>query len=233
MEAVARRNRLQLILRPVTPQGQTRLTSHFLRVLDEERLVLSPPVDSTGAKVFLPVGWSLGLHFGLGPLWFQAASEVLAQGPVALGGPHCVDALVIRTPARLSSRTGRNEPRVPLLESRALSASLWPLRDVLQERLEAAFAGRVMDVSEHGLGIRLSEPCPLEVGQWAAIRLDLADQPEQSLWRGLLKHVTPQGPGQWLAGFSDVAELSPGELPILAEQLAQLPGQANQPKRGR
>ena len=70
-EGIARRVRVYLVLKPVRPQGDSRLVSRLLGEQGLDRLVLEAPRGNAG-KVHIPVNWDVGISFSMGGYLLQA-----------------------------------------------------------------------------------------------------------------------------------------------------------------
>jgi hypothetical protein len=220
IEASARRLRVDLVLTSVVPQGERRLISRFLGIESPRRIILAPPETAGGRKVFVPAGWVMGMSFDLANVWFQASTTVL-EHCMFQQSPTCrVDALAVEQPTKLLSANRRGAPRHEVDAGRALFATIWSTQRVTDENLAPLVAGRLQDWSEKGLGVRLGEPLNLTTGQGAVIRLESPAENGNIFLQGVLRHCTPLGDGNWLAGFGNVGELRPGEALSLMSFLA-------------
>jgi hypothetical protein len=220
IEAAARRLRVDLILTSVLPKGERRLISRFLGLDSPRRIILAPPETAGGKKVFVPAGWVMGMSFDLANVWFQATTTVLEHCMFQQSPTRRVDALAVEQPNKLLSANRRGSPRQQVDAGRTVFATIWSAQRVTDEDLATLAAGRLQDWSPTGLGVRLGQPLDLATGQGAVICLENPADNGSIFLRGLLRHCTPLGDGNWLAGFGDVAELRPGEALSLMSFLA-------------
>jgi hypothetical protein len=223
LEAVARRARVDLVLRPVKPETAKWLQTHVLGVASPKALALSPPQTSRGDKVFVPEGWQLGMSFELGNLWLQARTKVLDHCQFPLRPTQRVDALVVERPNQILSTGRRRRPRQQVDLSGRVAATLWPGECVEAADFMRPYVGELVNWSEFGLGIRLPQDPALEVGTKAIIRLEKAGAAERYFVWAVLKHCTCDQEGSWIVGFGDVVTTGPGEAVSLMEFLAASP----------
>lgn len=220
IEAAARRLRVDLVLSSVLPGGESRLISRFLGLESPRRIILAPPETAGGHKVFVPTGWAMGMSFDLANVWFQGTTTVLEHCMFQQSPTRRVDALAVEQPAKLLSANRRGAARHQAGADRTLFATIWSARRITDENLASLAAGRLQDWSETGLGVRLGESLNLATGQDAVICLESPADKESIFLRGVLRHCTPLGDSNWLAGFGDVADLRPGEAISLMSFLA-------------
>ena len=114
-QAAANAVRVDLVLDAVTPHTDTRLISRALG-LCPDGLALATPASANGRKVYLPGDWELGLSFELGRLWFQARTVVLRHTFFDCGRGCRADAVLVRSPDRLTSCNRRRSVRHRALE---------------------------------------------------------------------------------------------------------------------
>lgn len=224
IEAAARRLRADLIMSPVTPDGETRLISRFVGVECPGRVIIEPPFTGEGVKVFIPDGWELGISFDLANVWIQAKTRVLEHCMFYHAPTHRIDALAVELPPKVLSSNRRSERRYGRLEAGPTFAAIWPAGRDHEERLAPLASGRLQDWSASGLGIRVNEPTDLATGQQAVIRLSCASSQESVFMRGTLRHCTPLGDGSWVVGFGDITGLEAGEEIDLKALLASPAG---------
>jgi hypothetical protein len=221
VEAAARRARVDLVIKPVTPGGDRRLISRFLGIPGAGRLALAPPQTVRGKKVFLPVDWQVGMSFDLADIWFQATTNVLEYGMFQQYATRRVDALIVKQPTKLiSSRNRRQRPREQVDPAKPFLAAIWSAEDVADTKHKPLQVGRLHDWTEGGLGVRLAEPLALGVGERVIVRLDRALTGESVFVWGTFRHCTPTETGIWLAGFGEATNVRPGEAVSLMEFLS-------------
>lgn len=221
LEAVARRARADLVLKPVTPKGQPRLISQFLLLRREGELVLAMPQSAANDKVFVPVGWQMGVGFEVGGYWHQGLTELIDHWQAPVHPCLRSDAIVIRAPAELISRPARSAGRITADPSKLIFVAMWLIAEAIEGRLAAFELGRVVDQSDGGMGLRLEREPRLAVSQAVAIVTHSAGQHNAWIGKGTVRHISPCGDGQWVTGLGDVRELAPGEFPALSEYLAR------------
>ena len=220
IEAVARHARVDLILSPVVADGERRLISHFLGREAPSRLILAPPKKADGQKVFVPVGWDLGMSFDLANVWFQATTTVLEHCMFRQSASHRVDALAVEHPTQRLSATRRGAPRRCADPARPFTAIIWSAERVVDARLSPLQVGMLQDWSATGLGARLRHPLGLAPGDRAIICLERVTGEESIFLWGVLRHCTATDDGYWLAGFGDLTDMRPGEAVDLMSFLA-------------
>jgi len=228
IEAAARRLRADLVMKPVTPDGETRLISRFIGVESPQRVILAPPVTARGRKVFVPDDWELGISFDLANVWFQAATRVIEHCLFYRSPTTRIDALAVAMPANLHSRNRRQSPRHDPPTDAATFATIWPVDRIEDENLAPLAKGRLQDFSATGLGVRLGEPIDLPTGMSAVICLETSSGNESAFLRGILRHCSPLGDGNWVVGFGDITGLEPGEAINLMTLLAA-PAESRKP----
>jgi len=212
IEAAARRLPAILVVSPVRPGAERRLSSRFLGVAGPGRLALTPPANSRGEKVFLPVGWQVGLSFELGDIWFQSTTNVLEHSMFALFPTKRVDAVIVAQPRKILSTNRRQSPRHKADPAKPFAATIWPGTYAENEAIEPLVAGRLYDWSREGLGVVVDRPLELEAGERVVLRLERARTDECMVVWATLRHCSRlEGTDQWLAGFGDVAPVGPGE----------------------
>ena len=205
---------------PVVADGDRRLISHFLGLEDPCRVILAPPKTGNGKKVFLPVGWELGMSFDLANVWFQATTTVLEHCMFRQSPSQRVDALAVKQPQQLLSANRRSTPRRRADPARPFTATIWSAQRVADTKLAPLQVGMLQDWSAAGLGARLWRPLDLAPGDRAVICLDsVAGEDSVFLW-GVLRHCTATEDGCWLAGFGDLTDMRPGEALDLMSLLA-------------
>jgi len=220
LEAAARRLRVDLVLKPVTPGTDTRLRSRFLGIRNPDRLVLAVPQTRRGKKVFVPNGWDLGIGFELEDQWLQARTTVVGHCLYPVHATRRVDGLMVQRPDEILSRSPRRKPRCEVDPSRLVTATLWAVECLESTNFATQAVGRILNWSETGLGVRLSARPPLRAGMEVLVRLETEDTEETPIYRGVLKHCTAHETGTWLAGIGEVTHVQPGEALTLAEFLA-------------
>ena len=225
VEAAARRARVDLVIKPVTPGGDKRLTSRFLGLAGPERLALDPPKTVKGKKVFIPVDWLVGMSFELADIWFQATATVLEHYMFQQFTTRRVDALIVKQPTKVISSPNRREtPRRQVDPAKPFLATVWVAEDMADTKHKSLVVGRLCDWTGDGLGVRLAKPLALDVGVRVIVRLDRAVTGECIFLWGTFRHCTSAGDGTWLAGFAEVTNVGPGEAVGLMEFLAASPG---------
>jgi len=220
IEAAARRLRADLVISPVTPDGQTRLISRFAGVEGPGRVILEPPVTADGGKVFIPDGWELGISFDLANVWFQATTRVLEHCMFYQAPTRRIDALAVKLPAKVLTGNRRAEPRHAPPPGGPTFVTIWPGGRIDDEDAAPLATGRLQDWSASGVGIRLTEPLDLATGAAAVLCLTGPSGGESVFLRGVLRHCTSLGDGTWVAGLGDAAGLRPGEAVSLMSLLA-------------
>jgi hypothetical protein len=223
LEAVARRARVDLVLNHV-PQGvQSRLISRFLRLQGADRLILDIPVDE-GRKVYIPAGWSVGMAFSVGQYFLQATTTVIGTCPCPLYKTRRVDALLVDRPTRIIAADRRRNPRHQIDPHVYVFVSLWPASCLVAGDPAVTRIGRVLNYSQDGLGVRLEAPLDCGIGTEMILRLEQGRADEYPIYRAILRHHTQDPDGLWLAGFGEVAELTPGGASSLIEAIAAAGG---------
>jgi len=215
-DAVARRVRVDLVLKPVTAESDSRLISRFLGTHESDLIALETPHDASGRKVFVPVGWQLGLSFELGNLWLQATGVVKGHDQFPLLPTRRVDVILIARPSEMTSCNRRQSPRYPINPSSPVTATLWPGN----QDPAAKTMGRVLNWSEGGLALQLPAAPKIHAGEEVVLRLEALNAREALILRGHLKHYTCQGDGAYLAGIGDLVEVEPGQSPGLMRFLS-------------
>ena len=205
-QAAANAVRVDLVLDAVTPHTDTRLISRALG-LCPDGLALATPASANGRKVYLPGDWELGLSFELGRLWFQARTVVLRHTFFDCGRGCRADAVLVRSPDRLTSCNRRRSVRHRLPPGQRTSIRLWPAPTGSAEPAPPAdaLAGVLGDFSAGGLGIELWAEPNLERGCEILVQLRLGGA-DDVLLRAMVKHCTPL-PDRWHVGLGDIAEL--------------------------
>ncbi len=211
VEAAARHVRVDLVLDSVVPEGERRLISRFLGVENPSRIILAPPQTARGKKVFLPARWQVGMSFDLANVWFQATTKVIEYCMFQQSPTQRVDALAVEQPTKLISANRRSAPRYRVAPARKFFAKIWPEERLTDDKLAPIHTGKLQDWGQAGLGVRLREPANLATGLGAVLCLESETGTDSRFLRGILRHCTPLGNGDWLAGFGDVADLRPGE----------------------
>ena len=223
LEAVARRVRADLVLKPVRPKTDRRLLSRFLGTRNEAGLVLATPQTPKGEKVLIPVGWSLGLSFELAGMWVQACTSVLERCLFSVYPTRRVDGLVVQWPEEVLTANRRRRPRLEVDPSRPFAVTLWQVEDLNRGNFAPLQEGQLTNWSDGGLGIKLARALDLDLGTRLAIRLQRGKTGECLMVWGVLKHCSIDAAGSWVAGFGDVVDIAPGEAVELIESLAGLP----------
>lgn len=217
-DAVARHLRVDLVLKPVTAETPPRLISRFLAIQDDDTVVLEMPHDANRHRVFVPVGWQLGMSFELGDLWVQAVSTVCGHDLFPLHPTRRIDALLVVRPNTIASCNRRRSPRLPVNDQAPVAAMFWP--ENADITVAAGAAGRVRNWSDNGLAVELPANPRIQAGADVVVRLEASGARECLILRGRFKHCTRQDDGTWLAGMGDLAEIQPGESPKLMEYLS-------------
>ena len=210
MEAAARRARVDLVLAPVVPGGDRRLISRFLGIEPSGRIVLAIPETPKGQRVFLPIGWRLGMSFELANIWFQAPTTVVEHRMFQQFAARRVDALSVAHPKELLSANRRSSPRSRVDPSKPFTVTIWSAHRTADEHLAPIQVGRLQDWSDIGLGVKLTGQLPVEPGTRLILCLERAATNECVFVWGRLTHCTAADDG-WLAGFGDVTNMGPGE----------------------
>ncbi len=234
LEAVARRVRVDLVLKPVAPGTDKRLVSQFLGTQEPSGIVLATPrtvvtIRRTkggertrrGEKVFVPVGWDIGMSFELRGLWLQARTTVSGHSLFPLYPTRRVDAILVRQPERVLVSDRRQESRHTVDPTIPVWATLWSAEGLESGDFSSSQAGWLADRSEIGLGIKLSTIPQLTDGENVAIHLEIGRGQECLICRGVIKHITAHSQGSWIVGIGEVTYLEPGgEALRLTEFLA-------------
>lgn len=210
-EAAARRVRINLLVKPVRPQDDQRLTSRILGISREGHLVLAAPTKPDGHKAFLPPEWGLGLGLAVGKLFVQARSRVIEHCQWRLATPRRVDALLAQMPEKVVSVARRQEVRYEVDPAQYASAAIWLEEELLADKSHRMREGRVANWSKSGLGVRLAAALPFEPGQRVVLRIEGLRGRTCQFYTATLRHCTKQGQGEYLAGFGDVETLGPGQ----------------------
>jgi hypothetical protein len=219
LEAVARYTRVDLNIKPVVPGDARRLVSRFLGFQGTDRLVLDVP-QAGGRKVFVPVGWQVGMAFVVGQCYLQARSTVVDHSAYQGRGTRRVDSLVVERPERILAADRREHPRHVIDPNVYIFVAIWRVADLAGGRTATVRSGRLLDRSEGGLGIRLESPLTWQVGTEVVVRLEQRGADQFPLLCAVLKHHPKEQGESWLAGFGDVRELAPGQAPALIEAIA-------------
>ncbi|MCK4626861.1 MAG: flagellar brake domain-containing protein [Phycisphaerae bacterium] len=218
LEAVARRIRVYLISKPVTPETDGRLRSRFLGAAGPDHLILDVPV-SKNRKVCVPVGWEMGMSFSMGQFLLQARTTVLDHCQFQLYPTRRVDGLVVHRPSRILSLNRRSQPRYDVDPSAYIMVSLWLAESLAHGDRSVVLSGQLINRSESGLGIKLAANLPCSPGTEIIIRMEKADGDEWPIFQAIFKHCTQQGDEEWLAGFGDVSRVEPGQYTSTIESL--------------
>lgn len=218
MEAVARRIRVYLISKSVTPETDGRLRSRFLGAVCPDRLILDIPV-SGNRKVCVPVGWELGMTFSMGQFLLQAKTTVLDHCQFQLYPTRRVDGLVVHRPTKILSLNRRSQPRHEIDPSEYIMVSLWPAESLAHGDRSVVRSGQLINWSVSGLGIKLAANLPCNPGTKMIIRMEKADGDEWPIFQAIFRHCTQHGDEEWLAGFGDVSRVGPGQSTSTIESL--------------
>jgi hypothetical protein len=210
-EAAARRVRVNLLVKPVRPDDDKRLSSRVLGLDRQNRLILAVPTKPCGKKIFLPIGWGLGLGLAVGNLFVQSRSEVLGHCQYLLHPPRRVDALQAQMPDKVVSVTRRQEVRYDVDPARLASAAVWLEQELLEQGAYRMREGRVDNWSESGFGVRLPAALPFESGSRVVLRIEGLRGRTCQFYTAQLRHCTPVASGEYLAGFGEVQPLNPGQ----------------------
>ena len=207
-EAAARRTRVDLVLDPVTPDGERRLISRLVGINDDGNLILEVPKTTEGSKVFIPPGWQLGLAFELADLWMQSRSMVLGhcQFPVRPG--RRVDALTVERPERILSCNQRKRARRSGHALKPVTATILPTCAHKHDRPPGpCLSATLRNWSDDGLGLQIDGPHTMEAGLVVLVRVRIPSLARSSLFTGVVKHVTTVAPGVSLVGVGEVREV--------------------------
>jgi len=218
VEAVARRARVDLVLKPVTPSSERRLISRFLGLHGGDGLVLAVP-QAKGRKVFVPTGWDLGMLFPVGGFALQARTTVLGHCQFRLRPSRRVDAIIIQRPSEILAINRRKHPRHDVDLSRPVRASLWVADRLAGGQASPTQVGQLRNWSEGGLGIEFPAELACDAGTETILRLEEPGSDQCRILRGVLAHCTQMSVSRWLAGFANVAELCPGEASRMIRSL--------------
>ena len=224
VEAVTRRARIDLVLKPVTPGTDTRLISRFLGLRGDD-VVLEVPRTRTGGKVFVPEGWTLGIAFEQEGLWLQARGVVTGHCLFGQHGRSRADALVIQRTGMILAFNRRRKSRDGLDPGKPIVATVWATARIESGEPAPAQVGRLTNWSESGMGIRLPGPLCAGAGAEVIIRLHVGKADEYPIFRGIVKHCTEDAPDSWILGLGDVLDVGPGEAVSWMEVLAAAHGQ--------
>jgi len=218
LEAVARRVRVDIVLKPVTAGTEKRLHSRFLAARGKDRLVIAVP-RIRRKKVFVPVDWELGMAFSLGEFFLQARTTVLGHCQYQLYPTRRVDALEVCRPAKILSIERRKEPREQIDHSITVGVSLWCAESLAENRPSQPRTGMLSNRSQSGIGVRLTSSLSFNIDAPMIVRLEEPGSREYQIFHGTLKHCTPREDGSWIAGLGELVELKPGQAVPLLENL--------------
>ena len=218
LEAVARRTKATLVIKPVTQSAPRRLNSRFLAA-NGNMLVMATPSSEKG-KIFLPHRWHIGMSFSLGDFALQALTTVVGHCQFELHPGRRIDAIVVDRPKKITQFNRRSQPRHEISPSLHVLASLWAVEALLAGNGEIYHMGRLHDWSDEGLGIRLNTAIPVKAHSEMIIRLHESSHSEYRIYRGLLVHCCQHPPDGWVAGFGNVSELHPGQAVKIMESIA-------------
>jgi len=218
-EAIARLTSVYITVKPVSPGSDRLLCSRFLATRPAGDLILAEPW-AADKKVFLPVGWDLGIAFSVGEFILQARTRVLDHCQFRLHPTRHVDAMVVQRPDKLVSLNQRKHPRHEVDPSSHVMVSMWFSGDMERLRGEKPRIGRLLNRSQDGLGVGFDVPLPARTDVQVILRLEEKDAASCGIYRAVLKHCTLTPQGIWLAGLGEVTELGPGEAVPIMESLA-------------
>lgn len=218
LEAVARRSRVDLILRPGDSDNPSRLSSRLLGFQGDDLLAMEIP-KLNDHKVFVSPQEQIGMAFSVGPFFLQATTTVVSACQYPLRADQRVDALLVERPGKIIAADRRERPRNRTTPDVCVMVSLWPSLTLATRQPPMPSWGRLLDYSQNGLGIRLEAPLPYEVGTEMILRFEQDKADEFPISRAILKHQTKEN-GFWVAGFGDVCELAPGEAHMVIEAIA-------------
>ena len=205
-EAVARHARVDLVLKPVTPGTDQRLISRFLGTQGDD-LVLDTPWKGNNDRVFVPVGWDIGMAFESANLWVQTRTEILGHCLFLMDTPQRVDGLIVRRPAKiLSTRPGR-KPRHRVHPATPVAATVWPAKSLQDADDKSAHRGQLVNWSQGGLCIALHERPRFVVGAKLLIRLQTFVVGHRPILQGTVVHYSVNKQGLWQVGFGSVREV--------------------------
>jgi hypothetical protein len=225
-EAAARRVRINLLVKPVRPDDEQRLTSRILGISGAGHLVLATPTKSSAQKTFLPLDWGLGLGLAVGKLFVQARSRVLEHCQWRISAPRRVDALLAEMPEKVVSVARRQEVRYEVDPAQYASAAIWLEAELLARKSHRMREGRVANWSNSGLGVRLAAALPFQPGQRVVLRIEGLRGRTCQFYTATLRHCTGQGEAEYLAGFGEVETLGPGQGYPLIHAITH-PGEAS------
>ncbi len=221
IEAIARRIRVDLIIKPIAPGSDSRLRSRFLGAYPKDRIILEVP-QARRHKVFVPVGWDAGMAFSMGQFLLQARTTVLDHCQFQLYPTRRIDGLIVQRPTRIISLNRRSHPRHEVDPSAHVTmTSIWSAEDLARGDKTASHSGQLSNWSVGGLGIRLSANLPYSPGTQVIVRLDQAGCDECPIFRAVLKHCTLQKNGEWIAGFGEMVKIEPGQAVKTIESLTE------------
>jgi hypothetical protein len=126
----------------------------------------------------------------------------------------------VERPARILAINRRQCPRHEIDPHVFIFVSIWPAEGLSAGADAPLRTGRLLNYSQVGLGIRLEAPLTCPVGTEMVLRLEQGHADEYPIYRGVLKHHTQDQDGFWLAGFGELAELTPGKAASLIEAIA-------------
>lgn len=219
-EAAARRARVDLVLKPVVAGGDQRLISRFLGTQGPDRLVLAVPRTPKDEKVFVPIGWELGMAFDLAGLWLQARTTVCEHCMFPTFSTKREDGVVVEQPAKILSANRRIQTRHKVDASKPFTATVWSAARIDTGDFTPIQIGYLVDWSDQGLGVRFPHPLAIEAGTRAVIRLERAKTNECLILWAVLRHCTADTNGFYTAGFGEVVNMGPGEAVGLIRFLA-------------
>jgi hypothetical protein len=222
VEAIARLAGVCLVVRPLRPGPERRLSSRFLGMEADGKPILSVPAAEgpKNRKVFLPVGCDVGMVFQVGELLLQAVTRVVGHCHHQQYPSRRVEAIIVARPMKVTELSRRGNPRWEIDPSEQIAASVWAAQGLAPGSLVAPRLGQLVNWSADGFGVSLPKPLPCQAGTEMIIRLEGRRIREFPIYRGVLKHCTPRSDGQFLAGFGEVVELRPGQAVNVMESLA-------------
>jgi len=173
VEAVARLASVWLVVRPLRPGPERRLSSRFLGIDKGGRLILAVPTtgDTTAEKVFLPVGCDVGMIFSVGGLLLQVVTRVLDHCHYRQFRDRRVEALAVQRPSHVTELSHRKNLRWEVDVGEQITASIWPVEGLCSAAPPPPRIGRLVNWSDSGLGVCLAELIPHQLGTAMVIRL--------------------------------------------------------------
>jgi hypothetical protein len=231
MEAVARKVEVEVVINPGAGVPCSSATSRFLGMDEQGRLALRIPVTAQDPPQKQPigVGRDVGLLFAVGEYVFQADSTVLEHTSFPVTPVRREDALILRLPEHTQLLSKRVEPRFDIDPDRPVATRIWDWQQLAEGAEQGPRSGRLANWSASGFGVSTGGQLPMDIGDTVLVRVEQHRSSEYKLYQAVLKHLTRQSDGKWLAGFGHVNELRPGQATPLIEQLTRPDSDAGQP----